>query len=338
MNAFGGEFPQVRQRRTRSSSFARKLVRENLISTDDLIYPIFLIDGTGKEIPVDSMPDICRISIDNLSRVASDCLKKGINAVALFPNISSDKKSEDGKEAYNEKGLIPRALNLLKRDFPELGVITDAALDPYTTHGQDGVVDETGYVLNDPTVTILQKQALCYAAAGADIIAPSDMMDGRIKGIRSALELEGFVNTILLAYSAKYASSFYGPFRDAVGSAKTLQRRGKETYQLDIGNISEALREVELDLKEGADIVMVKPGLPYLDVVRAITTEFKVPTFVYQVSGEYSMLKAAFQNNWLDQKSAMLESLTSFKRAGASAILTYFALEAADEIKKRSRG
>ncbi len=325
----GGKYPSTRLRRTRRNIFSRNLVRETVLTVEDLVYPIFVVDGKKKLIPVDSMPGIHRISLDNLDGVANECLKFGIPAIALFPYIDEKLKTDDGRESFNDQGLIARAVRLLKINYPELGVITDAALDPYTTHGQDGLVDADGHILNDETVVVLEKQAICCANAGADVIAPSDMMDGRISKIRNALESSNLKNTLILSYASKFASSFYGPFRSAVGSSMNLGTKGKATYQLDFSNINEALREVEMDIEEGADIVMVKPGMPYLDVVRAITDNYLIPTFVYQVSGEYAMLKGAFKNQWLPEKETIIESLTCFKRAGASAILTYFALDAA---------
>ncbi len=327
-----GKYPDIRLRRSRRNLFSRRLVRENRLTVDDLVYPVFLIEGHRMQIPVDAMPGINRISIDNLDNVASECLALGIPAIALFPYVENGLKTIDGREAFNENGLIPKAVRMLKRKHPELGVITDAALDPYTNHGQDGLIDESGHILNDETVSILEKQALCCANAGADVIAPSDMMDGRVKRIRAVLEDSGFENTLILSYASKFASNFYGPFREAVGSANTLGAKGKGTYQLDFANEKEGLREVHFDIEEGADFVMVKPGLPYLDVVKAITQTYMIPTFVYQVSGEYAMLKAAFENKWLAEKPTILETLTCFKRAGASAIFTYFAIDAAKEI------
>ena len=324
-----GSFPQVRMRRMRRDDFSRRLMREHTLAPDDLIYPMFVIEGTGRTEKVPSMPGVLRHTVDSLLRQAETCLKLGVPAVALFPAIDAKLKTADGREATNRRGLVPRAVAALKKRFPDLGVITDAALDPYTTHGHDGVLDRGGYVLNDKTVSILQKQAIVCAEAGVDIVAPSDMMDGRVGAIRSALDAGGFVNTRILAYSAKYASGFYGPFRDAVGSAKQLGRGSKYTYQMDPANSDEALWEVGLDLQEGADMVMVKPGMPYLDIVRRVKKTFKAPTFVYQVSGEYAMLKAGAQNGWLDGDRCMMEALLAFKRAGADGILTYYALDAA---------
>lgn len=320
-------------RRMRRDTFSRQLMCENRLGAGDLIYPVFVIDGKNRVEPVDSMPGIMRRTIDKLLPHVEQCLALGIPALAIFPAIESKLKSADGREATSRRGLVPRAVAALKKQFPELGVITDIALDPYTTHGHDGVVDATGYVLNDETIAILEKQALVNAAAGVDIVAPSDMMDGRIGAIRKALDAGGYIHTRILAYSAKYASGFYGPFRDAVGSAKQLGRGSKSTYQMDPANSDEALWETALDLQEGADMVMVKPGLPYLDIIRRIKDQFRAPTLVYQVSGEYAMLKAAVRNGWLDEQRCVLESLLAFKRAGADAILTYFALDAAKWLK-----
>ncbi len=313
----------------RQYDFSRRLVRETNLSVDDLIYPIFIIEGEKSRLPVKSMPGIERLSIDELLIDAKQAFELGIPAIAMFPVIPDEKKSDNAEEAYNPEGLLQRAVRALKSNIPELGVITDVALDPFTSHGQDGLVDENGYVVNDPTIEVLIKQALSHAEAGSDIVAPSDMMDGRIGAIRQALEQAGYINTMILAYSAKYASSFYGPFRDAVGSAKNLAGGGKHTYQMDPANSNEALREIALDIKEGADAVMVKPGLPYLDIVYRIKTEFMIPTFVYNVSGEYAMLKAAAENGWLDERDVVMESLLACKRAGADAILTYFAMQVA---------
>jgi porphobilinogen synthase len=324
-----GDFPARRLRRMRRDEFARRLARESHLSSDDLIYPVFLIDGEGQSRPVASMPGVERRSLDRLYHDAERCLALGVPAMAIFPVIDERLKRADGMEACNPDGLLPRAVSGIKRRFPELGLMTDVALDPYTSHGHDGVVDESGYVLNDETLLVLQKQALVQAGAGADIVAPSDMMDGRIGAIRHALDQAKHIHTRILAYSAKYASKFYGPFRDAVGSVSNLGKSGKQTYQMDPANSDEALWEVGLDLKEGADMVMVKPGMPYLDIVRRVKDEFKAPTFVYQVSGEYAMLKAAVLNGWLEEKPCVLESLLAFKRAGADGILTYFALDAA---------
>jgi porphobilinogen synthase len=322
-------FPNTRMRRMRSSEFSRRLMREHRLHSDDLIWPVFIIEGKKKREPVASMPGVERLTIDELLKESEELLKLGIPAIALFPVVPADKKSEDAKEACNPEGLAQRAVHAIKEKFPELGVITDVALDPFTTHGQDGLIDDSGYVLNDATLKVLVKQALSHADAGADIVAPSDMMDGRIGAIREALEYAQHVNTKILAYSAKYASSFYGPFRDAVGSAGNLGKGNKYSYQMDPANSDEALREVALDIQEGADMVMVKPGLPYLDIVHRVKTEFKVPTFVYHVSGEYAMIKAAAQNGWMDEKAVVLESLLACKRAGADAILTYYAKQVA---------
>jgi porphobilinogen synthase len=322
-------YPQGRPRRLRRDDFTRNLVRENNLSPHDLIYPVFLLDGRGRREAVASMPGVERLSLDLLLPVAERCVEYGIPVMALFPVIDPGLKTADGREACNSQGLVPRAVRELKQRFPGLGVMTDVALDPFTSHGQDGLLDETGYILNDETVEVLVRQALTQAEAGVDIVAPSDMMDGRIGAIRSALEGRRFIHTRIMAYSAKYASAFYGPFRDAVGSASNLGKSNKKVYQMDPGNTDEALREVAMDIAEGADMVMVKPGMPYLDVVRRVKDEFRVPTFVYQVSGEYAMLKAAAQNGWLDHDAVMMESLLAFKRAGANGVLTYFALDAA---------
>ena len=333
MNIYGS-FPALRMRRMRRDEFSRRLMRETILTAGDLIYPVFVLDGKARTEKVASMPGVERMTVDRLVRLAEQCVKVGIPVLALFPAIDPRLKTPDGREAFNPKGLVPRAIAALKKRFPELGVMADVALDPYTTHGQDGVIDATGYILNDATLDILVKQALAEAAAGVDIVAPSDMMDGRIGRIRAALEKAGHIHTKIMAYSAKYASGFYGPFRDAVGSAKALGKADKQAYQLDPANSDEALREVGLDLAEGADMVMVKPGLPYLDVLRRVKDEFKVPTYAYQVSGEYSMLRGAIERGWLPE-SCMLETLLAFKRAGADGILTYFALDAA---KALSRG
>jgi len=325
-----------RPRRMRKDEFSRRLMREHHLTTDDLIYPVFVMEGHQKEEAIPSMPGIKRQSIDLMIETAKECFKLGIPAIALFPVIDAKLKTEDAKEAYNPDGLIPRMVTLLKQHVPDLGVITDVALDPYTSHGQDGLIDASGYVLNDETVEVLIKQALSHAKAGADIVAPSDMMDGRIGKIRESLEKKGFVHTKILAYSAKYASSFYGPFRDAVGSTKNLGKSDKNSYQMDPANTDEALTEVELDINEGADMVMVKPGMPYLDIVYRVKTAFGVPTYAYQVSGEYAMLKAASENNWLDEKAVVMESLLAFKRAGADGILSYYAMEVAQWIKKEA--
>jgi len=322
-------FPAHRPRRLRRDSFTRNLVREHAVTVNDLIYPVFVLDGTGRREAVASMPGVERLSLDLLMGVAEDCVKLGIPVMALFPVIDASLKTPDGKEALNPEGLVPRVVRALKKEFPDLGVMTDVALDPYTSHGQDGLLDETGYVLNDATVEVLVGQALTQAEAGVDIAAPSDMMDGRIGAIREALEAHGHIHTRIMAYSAKYASAFYGPFRDAVGSAANLGKSNKKVYQMDPGNSDEALREVAIDIAEGADMVMVKPGMPYLDIVRRVKEQFGVPTFAYQVSGEYAMLKAAAQNGWLDHDRVMMESLLAFKRAGADGVLTYFARDAA---------
>lgn len=322
-------FPATRLRRSRQSATLRRMVAENGLTTADLIYPVFVLDGAGRSEPVPSMPGICRQSIDHLLGEAAEAVALGIPAMALFPVIEPQHKSVNGEECANPDGLVQRTVRALKSALPELAIITDVALDPYTTHGQDGIIDDTGYVLNDETVTMLVRQAESHAAAGADIVAPSDMMDGRIGAIRQALESAGHRNTLILAYAAKYASCFYGPFRDAVGSAANLAGGDKRNYQMDPANSDEALHEVALDLAEGADMVMVKPALPYLDVIRRVHDEFQVPTLAYQVSGEYAMIKAAAQQGWLDERSAALEALLSIKRAGACAILSYFALQAA---------
>ena len=328
-------YPLGRPRRLRRDDFTRNLVREHRLSAHDLIYPVFVVDGQQQRQPVASMPGVERLSLDLLLPVAEECVQLGIPVMALFPVIDPALKTPDGKEAYNPDGLVPRVVRALKERFPELGVMTDVALDPYTSHGQDGVLDASGYILNDETVDILTQQALAQARAGVDIVAPSDMMDGRIGAIRSELEAARLVHTRIMAYSAKYASAFYGPFRDAVGSAANLGKSNKKVYQMDPGNTDEALREVALDISEGADMVMVKPGMPYLDVVRRVKDEFRVPTFAYQVSGEYAMLKAAAQNGWLDHDAVMLESLLAFKRAGADGVLTYFAVAAARLLQKQ---
>jgi len=319
----------IRPRRMRKDEFSRRLMREHHLRTDDLIYPVFVMEGKQKEEAIPSMPGIKRQSMDLILETAKECFKLGIPAIALFPVIDPSLKTDDAKEAYNKGGLIQRVVQELKKHVPDLGVITDVALDPYTRHGQDGLIDASGYVLNDETVEVLIKQALSHARAGADIVAPSDMMDGRIGQIRKALEKEGFVHTKILAYSAKYASSFYGPFRDAVGSAKNLGQSDKQSYQMDPANSNEAITEVDLDIHEGADMVMIKPGMPYLDIIYRVKTTFGLPTYAYQVSGEYAMLKAASQNGWLDEKAVVMESLLAFKRAGADGILTYYALEIA---------
>lgn len=318
----------------RRDAFTRDLVREHKLSSHDLIYPVFVQEGEKRRDAVASMPGVARLSLDLLLPVAEECVALGIPVMALFPVIDASLKTPDGSEAFNPDGLVPRVVAALKSRFPELGVMTDVALDPYTSHGQDGLLDASGYILNDPTVEILVKQALAQSRAGVDIVAPSDMMDGRIGAIRQALEARGDIHTRIMAYSAKYASAFYGPFRDAVGSAANLGKSNKKVYQMDPGNSDEALREVGIDIAEGADMVMVKPGMPYLDIVRRVKDEFRVPTFAYQVSGEYAMLKAAAQNGWLDHDAVMLESLLAFKRAGADGVLTYFALDAARLLRK----
>ena len=317
----------------RRDEFSRRLMRETRLTTDDLIYPLFIVEGSGQRQPIDSMPGIERLSIDELLKEAAELVELDIPAIALFPAPNPETKSLNGAEAYNPDGLVQRAIRALKADFPALGVITDVALDPYTTHGQDGIIDESGYVLNDETVEVLAKQALSHAIAGADIVAPSDMMDGRVAAIRDKLEANGQIYTRILAYSAKYASAYYGPFRDAVGSSGNLGGGNKYSYQMDVANSDEALQEIAQDLAEGADMVMVKPGMPYLDIVSRVKTEFKVPTMVYQVSGEYAMHMAAAQNGWLDEDAVAMESLLCIKRAGADAILTYFAKKAARLLK-----
>jgi porphobilinogen synthase len=327
------QFPAVRMRRMRKDAFSRAMMRENVITASDLIYPVFVQEGTKQCDKVPSMPGVERLSVDLLLGVAEECVSLGIPVLALFPVINPSLKTPDGIEATNPKGLVPRAVRELKQRFPELGILTDVALDPYTSHGQDGVLNAEGYVLNDETTSLLVKQALTQAEAGVDIVAPSDMMDGRIGAIRSALESHHHIHTRIMAYSAKYASAFYGPFRDAVGSAANLGKGSKATYQMDPANSNEALREVALDLAEGADMVMVKPGMPYLDIVRRVKDEFRVPTFAYQVSGEYAMIKAAAENGWLDHDKTMMESIMAFKRAGADGVLTYFALDVARRLK-----
>jgi len=333
MNVYGS-FPAVRMRRMRRDEFSRRLMRETVLTANDLIYPVFVLDGTRRTQKVASMPGIERMSVDKLLPVADQCLKFGVPVMALFPVIDQRLKSLDGREAYNPKGLVPRAVSAIKKRFPELGIMTDVALDPYTSHGQDGVIDKSGYIINDVTLDILVKQALAQATAGVDIVAPSDMMDGRIGRIRQALEKAGHIHTKIMAYSAKYASGFYGPFRDAVGSASNLGKGDKKTYQMDPANSDEALWEAGLDLAEGADMIMVKPGMPYLDILRRVKDEFKAPTYVYQVSGEYSMLRGAVDRGWLGE-SVILEALLGMKRAGADGILTYFALETARALKKQ---
>ncbi len=327
-------FPNTRMRRMRFHDFSRKLMQENSLSANDLILPMFVIEGVNQREQIQSMPGVERLSIDLLLKQAEQIMQLGIPAIALFPVVGENKKTEDAREAYNPDGLAQRCVRALKQSFPDLGVITDVALDPFTTHGQDGLIDQTGYVMNDETVEVLSKQALSHAEAGVDIVAPSDMMDGRIAAIRNILESNRYVNTQILAYSAKYASSFYGPFRDAVGSAGNLGKGNKYSYQMDPANSDEALREIQLDLQEGADMIMVKPGMPYLDIIRRAKQQFQVPTFAYQVSGEYAMLKAASMNGWLDEREVVLESLLSFKRAGSDAILTYFALSAAQWLQE----
>lgn len=328
-------FPAGRPRRLRRDAFTRNLVREHALTAHDLIYPVFVQEGEKRRDAVGSMPGVERLSLDLLLPVAEQCVALGIPVMALFPVIDAKLKTPNGDEAFNPDGLIPRVVAALKARFPELGVMTDVALDPYTSHGQDGLLDDTGYILNDPTVEVLVKQALTQSQAGVDIVAPSDMMDGRIGAIRTALEARGDIHTQIMAYSAKYASAFYGPFRDAVGSAGNLGKSNKKVYQMDPGNSDEALREVAIDIAEGADMVMVKPGMPYLDIVRRVKDQFRVPTFAYQVSGEYAMLKAAAQNGWLDHDAVVLESLLAFKRAGADGVLTYFALDAARLLQKQ---
>ena len=328
-----GEYPAVRMRRMRRDEFSRRLMRESVLTPNDLIYPVFVLEGKARTEKVASMPGVERMTVDKLLPLAEQCLRLRIPVLALFPVIEQRLKTLDGREAFNPKGLVPRAAAALKKRFPELGVMTDVALDPYTSHGQDGVIDRTGYIINDVTLEVLVKQALAQAGAGVDIVAPSDMMDGRVGRLRAALEKAGHIHTKIMAYSAKYASGFYGPFRDAVGSARSLGKGDKKTYQMDPANSDEALWEVGLDLAEGADMVMVKPGMPYLDVLRRVKEQFKAPTYVYQVSGEYSMLRAAIANGWLPE-SCVMEALIAFKRAGADGILTYFAMDAAKALKK----
>ena len=327
-------FPRTRMRRMRYQDFSRRLMRENELSVNDLIYPMFVIEGTAQRETIASMPGVERYSLDLLLQQAQEVYDLGIPAIALFPVVPTEKKSNNAAEAYNPEGLVQRSVSALKKAFPGLGIITDVALDPFTLHGQDGLINSDGYVLNDETIDVLTRQALSHAVAGADIVAPSDMMDGRIGAIRSKLESENHVNTLILAYSAKYASSFYGPFRDAVGSAGMLGKGNKYSYQMDPANSDEALREIQLDLQEGADMVMVKPGMSYLDIIRRVKDRFGVPTFAYQVSGEYAMLKAASLNGWLEEKSVVLESLQSFKRAGSDAILTYYAKSVAQWLRE----
>ena len=329
-----GSYPQRRMRRNRRDDFSRRMMCENRLSADDLILPVFVMDGKNRTEAIDSLPGVSRYTIDKLLPVAERCANLGIPALAIFPAIEHKLKTADGREAVNPKGLVPRTVIALKKRFPELGIITDVALDPYTTHGNDGLIDKTGYVMNDETITILRKQAVVNAAAGVDIVAPSDMMDGRVAGIRAALDAKGYVHTRILAYAAKYASCFYGPFRDAVGSSNQLGRGNKYNYQMDPANGDEALWEVGLDLAEGADMVMVKPGMPYLDIIRRIKDEYRVPTYAYQVSGEYAMLMAAIKNGWLDERRSILEALMSFKRAGANGVLSYFAITVATWLRQ----
>jgi porphobilinogen synthase len=328
-----GQYPQTRMRRMRKDAFSRNLMREHTLTPADFIFPVFVLDGKNKVEDVKSMPGVQRKTLDLLLKDAEQCMKLGVPVMAIFPVIDAPLKSLDASEAFNPKGLVPRVVAELKKNFPDLGIMTDIALDPYTSHGQDGLLDDSGYVLNDETIEVLTRQAQTHAASGADIVAPSDMMDGRIGAVRAALDEQKHIYTRIMAYSAKYASSFYGPFRDAVGSSGNLGSGNKYTYQMDPANSDEALWEVGLDLQEGADMVMVKPGMPYLDIVRRVKDEFKAPTFVYQVSGEYAMLKAATQNGWLNEEACVLEALLSFKRAGADGILTYFALDAARWLK-----
>ncbi|MEO5692327.1 MAG: porphobilinogen synthase [Usitatibacter sp.] len=330
-----GRFPERRMRRNRRHDFSRRLVREARLSPDDLILPVFVLEGSAPAEPVSSMPGVFRRNVEDLYPIVEQALTLGIPAMALFPVIDTGLKTNTAEEAFNSKGLVPRAVREIKKRFPEMGVITDIALDPYTSHGQDGLIDEQGYVVNDETLVVLRKQALAHAEAGVDIVAPSDMMDGRIGALREALDENEFIHTRILAYSAKYASAFYGPFRDAVGSGENLGKGDKKTYQMDPGNSDEALNEVALDLEEGADFVMVKPGMPYLDIVRRVKERFGVPTFVYQVSGEYAMLKGAAERGWLDGEAVMMESLLAFRRAGADAVLTYFAIDAAKVLARR---
>ena len=333
MTYYNINFPGTRMRRMRYNDFSRRLMRENRLSVDDLIYPMFVTEGTNQREPISSMPSIERFSLDLLLAQAEEIYNLGIPAIALFPVTPADKKSDDAAEAFNPDGLAQRSVRAMKKAFPELGIITDVALDPFTSHGQDGLINQDGYVINDETIDVLVKQALSHAEAGADIVAPSDMMDGRIGAIRQALEEQNHINTLILAYSAKYASGFYGPFREAVGSAGNLGKSNKYSYQMDPANSDEAMREIQLDLQEGADMVMVKPGMPYLDIIRRVKEQYGVPTFAYQVSGEYAMIKAAAMNGWLDEKQVVLESLLAFKRAGSDAILTYFAKSVAQWLK-----
>jgi len=331
-----GQFPSRRMRRMRRDDFSRRLMREHTLAPDNLIYPVFILDGQNRREAVSSMPGVERLSADLLMPVAEDCLQLGIPALALFPVVDAGLKSLGAEEAYNPDGLVPRTVAALKKRFPELGIITDIALDPYTVHGQDGLIDDSGYVMNDETVAVLVRQAVVHAHAGADVVAPSDMMDGRVAALRAALEGAGRIHTRILAYAAKYASSFYGPFRDAVGSAASLGKGNKHTYQMDPANSDEALWEAGMDLQEGADMIMVKPGMPYLDVIRRVKDAYGAPTYAYQVSGEYAMLKAAVQNGWLDEQACVLETLTAFKRAGADGVLTYFARDAARWLRARN--
>ncbi|TAK98856.1 MAG: porphobilinogen synthase [Aquabacterium sp.] len=330
---FSQHFPHHRPRRLRKDEFSRRLVREHTLTSADLIYPVFVLDQDDGSQAVSSMPGVSRLGRGPLFAAAERCVELGVPVLALFPVIDSSLKTPDGREALNPEGLVPRTVRELKKRFPELGVMTDVALDPFTSHGQDGLLDDTGYILNDETVAVLTRQALVQAEAGVDIVAPSDMMDGRIGAIRNAFESQGLIYTRIMAYSAKYASAFYGPFRDAVGSAANLGKSNKKVYQMDPANTDEALREVAMDIAEGADMVMVKPGMPYLDIVRRVKDEFRVPTFAYQVSGEYAMIKAAAQNGWLDHDATMMEALLAFKRAGADGVLTYFALDAAEKLR-----
>jgi porphobilinogen synthase len=332
--SFSGTFPAKRPRRMRHDDFSRRLARETHLASDDFIYPVFVLDGATREEPVDSLPGVSRKSVDRLLHDAERCVALGIPAIALFPVVAGEFKSDDAAQAWNPEGLVPRTVKAVKQRFPQLGVITDVALDPYTSHGQDGLIDASGYVMNDETVAALVKQASCHAAAGADMVAPSDKMDGRVGALRRALDAQGRIHTRILAYSAKYASAFYGPFRDAVGSAKNLGGGNKYTYQMDPANSDEALWETALDIEEGADMVMVKPGLPYLDIVRRVKDTFGMPTAVYQVSGEYAMLKAAANAGWLDERACVLEALMGMKRAGADAILTYFAIAASEWLRE----
>ncbi|WP_144392451.1 porphobilinogen synthase [Pleionea sediminis] len=329
-----GFYPSTRKRRNRTDDFVRRLVAENTVTTNDLIYPVFVLPGSNQEQTIDSMPGITRKSVDNLLTEVEELLDLNVPAIALFPVIESDKKSLMAEESFNENGLVQTAVKEIKQRFPEMGVITDIALDPYTSHGQDGIINDDGYVINDETVAVLIKQALSHASAGADIVAPSDMMDGRIGAVRESLEVDGHINTKILAYSAKYASAYYGPFRDAVGSSGNLGKADKKTYQMDPANRDEALHEIALDIEEGADMVMVKPGMPYLDIIHQTKNQFKVPVFAYHVSGEYAMLKAASQNGWLDEQAVVMEAMTSFKRAGTDAVLTYYAKTIAQWLKR----